>query len=670
MSLDYNQSLTEAQKKIKSAKTYRAVSDDIKQLKQNTANNLEQAKQDVTSTLNSAKDAKKRFQKQVKSQFENLLDIAQSGIDDIKSGVDGAKESIGQKTRVKSSSVGYLKKKMVQAIKKIEPEVGKILFQEILHAVGCSHDQNYAAKPIYVRIQSIDLYEKLKLPPDDPAGKTLFEKRPISVGNYPFSMNRELYERVQHLNQLFTTAHGNTYYKGKSGQDLFDIRYVKQNNLLETGDFFEITLSPRYSLNDLSKPTNKIGDFLKDYYGTIQLVDFTNIFSNLLDALTGMVSISVDIGSEKLDDQSKFSLLIQRVLGLCFDSKSEIDVSGVAKVAELDGFDDSFFEFTDVDLRNVDQRITNIKNGVTEFEDCGNVKVPVNTPQLLSAVDQLNYIEDESELDEAASNLTDVITDNPAWELLFPNSVNIKATINVNFIKELPRAFITTLLSPKILLPIFIVLESIQQLATSTVNTICKTTINSLQDFFKCFKSFVKNLVSKIGALFVKELFELIKKDLVNLIQSIIKDIGKEQIAKKYVIILKLVQLLLVVSQIVKDWRKCKSVIDELLQLLKIATSGLGSKVPLPLLAASELLGGFSATKAMINTIEELQDIGIPTGPMPDGSPNLHLASVLSQIKGHDKENSENGKVQIFAKPLAISPAGFTIPAAIYGKSF
>ena len=63
MSLDYNESVKEAQKKIKSAKTYRAVSDDIKSLKQNTADNLEQNKQDVLTTLNNAKDAKKKVSK-------------------------------------------------------------------------------------------------------------------------------------------------------------------------------------------------------------------------------------------------------------------------------------------------------------------------------------------------------------------------------------------------------------------------------------------------------------------------------------------------------------------------------------------------------------------------------------------------------------------------------
>ena len=41
------------------------------------------------------------------------------------------------------------------------------------------------------------------------------------------------------------------------------------------------------------------------------------------------------IGFGELDNQSRTSLLIQRILGLCFDNRREIDVSGVAKIAEL-----------------------------------------------------------------------------------------------------------------------------------------------------------------------------------------------------------------------------------------------------------------------------------------------------------------------------------------------
>ena len=46
-------------------------------------------------------------------------------------------------------------------------------------------------------------------------------------------------------------------------------------------------------------------------------------------------------------------------MGLCFDNRKEIDVSGIAKLAELDDIDESFFEFTDIDLRNIFDVLTN-----------------------------------------------------------------------------------------------------------------------------------------------------------------------------------------------------------------------------------------------------------------------------------------------------------------------
>jgi hypothetical protein len=68
--------------------------------------------------------------------------------------------------------------------------------------------------------------------------------------------------------------------------------------------------------------------------------------------------------------------------------------------------------------------------------------------------------------------------------------------------------------------------------------------------------------------------------------------------------------------------------------------------------------------------IEEFQKIGLPTGPMPDGSPNLMLQSIFSQIGGIETENT-NRKTQIFIKPLTITPAGITLPSGnMFGMSY
>ena len=130
-----------------------------------------------------------------------------------------------------------------------------------------------------------------------------------------------------------------------------------------------------------------------------------------------MWAISIERGDGKLElgDFQKVLIIIQRILGLCFDEKKEIDVSGTAKLSELDGIDESFFEFTEMDLRFIDQTVSDIKLGVVEFEECDTVKLPVNSGDILDSINNLNFVPDSNQnntIDDAA-NLTDVLTSNP-----------------------------------------------------------------------------------------------------------------------------------------------------------------------------------------------------------------------------------------------------------------
>ena len=95
---------------------------------------------------------------------------------------------------------------------------------------------------------------------------------------------------------------------------------------------------------------------------------------------------------------------------------------------------------------------------------------------------------------------------------------------------------------------------------------------------------------------------------------------------------------------------------------------GGGQDIPLPLLFASQLMSGYSESRAFLGAIEEMQKLGIPTGAMPDGSPNLEVLSKFAQMKAMANEEAENGKVQIAVGPLSITPAGLTVPASAFGK--
>jgi hypothetical protein len=633
-SLDLNSDYKFIQDKVKATQAYTEAKSDYEKAQKKAGETFEKSKTFVNESIDSFKDQKKRFQKKTKNQFEELLDL---------NNITGGKGSNSSK---------YIKNLLLQTLKNIEPKIFEILNQESINAVGCDQQQIYESQVLYIKVSSIDLGSLLKKDPSEEIGKILYEKDPVVIQNFPFSMNRELYQRIE-SGQPYSVDNGQQYL-GASSQPLFDIQYVELDNLGQTGPWFKVTLPNRVN------SVNKVGEFLVDYYKTIKLVDFTNIIAQIMESLCGIISIQANVGLVQAEDASKFMLILQRILGLCFDNVKEIDVSGVAKVSELDGVDESFFEFTEIDLRNIDLRISNIKKGVIQFEECDNVDLPINTTAIINSLNNLNFVPD-SDLENAADQVTESLINNPDWTG-FGIDANIQATVDFNFIKLIVQGLIFALLSPKILLPIMTMLKSIGQNISDV--------IDSLQEFAKKFKKFVINLVSKIGSLFVQELFKLIKRDIQNLINQVIRDLSKEKSNKKIIMILKLIQLLILIAQFITDWRKCKSVIDELLQLLNIATVGWGGEVPLPLLYASQLLDGYSESRAFLGTIEEMQKLGIPTGPMPDGSPNLNVLSKFAQLKAQAKEDAENGKVQVAVGPLSITPAGLTVPASSFGKKF
>jgi hypothetical protein len=633
--LDVNAGFEQVKSKINATKAYGDLKNQYDNAQKKVGDSFEQAGSQVTNGLNQVNDQVKSFQRQIKTQFEQLLDI---------NNLTGGKGS---------NSIRYVKKLLLKTVKNIEPKIRELLLEEAFNAVGCDQEQTYTGgTSIYIKVKSVDLVNMLKKDYNSDLGKLFYEKQPLVIQNSPFSMNKELYERTQSANSY--SFDNGQFYLGRSGQPLFDIQYTQFDNFGQTGPWFKVDLQNRLTIN-------KVGEFMVDYYSTIKILEFPSIMVNIMESLSGCISIKANVGLVQSQDATKFELLIQRILGLCFDNVREIDVSGVAKIAELDGVDNSFFEFTDIDLRNIDQKISNIKKGVIQFEECDFVDLPVNTDAIIDDLTSLFFVPD-NELVDAADQLTQTLINNPQWGGLAIRG-NVDVAVNFNFVKLIVQGIVSALLTPKILLPIFIMLKALGQNFVDLVE--------SYVEFVKKFSRMAINLVSKIGALFVKELFELIKKDLVNLIQQVVLDVAKEKGDKRIIMILKLIQLLLIIAQFITDWRKCKSVVDELLQLLTVATTGwggFGNEIPLPLLLATKLLDGYSESRAFIGAIEEMQKLGIPTGAMPDGSPNLDVLSKFAQMKAMAKEDAENNKLEIVVPPITMTPAGVTAFGTALGK--
>jgi hypothetical protein len=185
--------------------------------------------------------------------------------------------------------------------------------------------------------------------------------------------------------------------------------------------------------------------------------------------------------------------------------------------------------------------------------------------------------------------------------------------------------------------------------SATTINSKTNNIITDSVSFLKKFKKFSLQVISKIGAIFIKTLFELLKKDILRLVGLIIEDISRSTLNKRTKRILRLVGIATqLASEIIKgidDYRKCKSLLDNINNIINII-NGIPrkrSKIPLVLAILSDFLPGESPERATINTIKYLQGLGVPTGTLPDGSPNLMLLYNLATHKGRSDEQAENG---------------------------
>ena len=663
MGLDLKKDYNSAKSKISA---YNTVIDnkknELNQKKTQVKSNVDKKKSDVVNQINELKsgtnDIKNQIKSQVKNQLEELLDIFKTTVN-----------SKTSKYKSLSSVVNFF----LLAVENTKPKIKDILIEEIVKTIGCSEEQSYndivssnnqQGQKIYIKVSQVDLFKRLQLSPDDEKAKFFYEDEDNQPGSNPFSFNRDLYKRLE-TGQLLSQQSGNGFI-GESGQELFDIRYVTQYipsvgpPIPVTGDFFEIDLKSQVNNR------TSVSDFLRDYYGSLDILEFKVVSAEIMNSLTGVFDFSMGITSDEMREQKKFDLILKRIMGICNDPNKKIDVQGTAKLSEDDTIDDSFFEITGQELRNIENEINNTLNGVVEFEDCGNIKLPIPVTPTLQSLDEIVKENKISGKVEKLQQSIDELAETPAWKELVPKlgiDVNLKLNLEGGLAVKLPRLVFKSIITPKVMLGFLIMVKAIRNTASDELENL----FDNVNEFMKSFKNFTVEFMRKVTAIFIKELFDIIKKNIKQLVENILTDIINEAKDKQIKMYAGIIYVLMQLAQAFIDYRNCKSIIDEILKLLNLATSQLNLGLPLFALAGSQFLGGISDTRSFANIIENLQKQGLPTGDLPDGSGNLMNTAIMGMIKGQNSEIAENGKVDVYIPPLSVTPGG-TLPSRGSGK--
>jgi hypothetical protein len=293
---DLSQGFDSAKSTINSYSSYIGISQAAKKLERDAGNSESESTANLTSSLDKISTQQKRYLRNPPNSFDQLLDLI----------------GLASGTGSGPSSLKYLRKTLLETAVKIEPDIQKIISEEALKALGCSQEQTFngfsvsnleqlgglqnlpASQGIYVPVQSLDIGNILKLSPESQIGKIVYEKPAPSVttgefrpygGDKPFPMNKTLNFTLNDTN-TYSQTYGK-YYQGTSGQNLFDMQYSTTNSVGVTQDCYKVALIDK--VNTLGTSTggtsNKVGEFLKDYYSTIKLVDSVDITANLINLI-------------------------------------------------------------------------------------------------------------------------------------------------------------------------------------------------------------------------------------------------------------------------------------------------------------------------------------------------------------------------------------------------
>jgi hypothetical protein len=344
-----------------------------------------------TIDVNKLKKEEAELEKELKTE-QAKTPKPDARIAEIKSQLSELDKQIGKanfsqlKTDSAKNATEALRNTFIQTVNRTKERLQQVLFNETVSALGCSQEQNYETnKPLYIKVSSIDVFGKtLQTDPNTSPGQYIYEVNPFNPKKRPYSFNRELYNRLQNPGKSYKEEY-NVNFLGATNQELFNITYVKDPTPIGKpqlyGDYYKVELSPRVS-------GEKVVDFLNDYLNSIDILNFNELYSNVLNLLTGSISIKLKTGEDDLRSQTEFEKILQRILGLCFDNKQEIDVSGSGKLDPLDQIDDSFFVLSPREMVEVENKVKNVLESVVQYRDCGTLSLPVNADANLGLLDK------------------------------------------------------------------------------------------------------------------------------------------------------------------------------------------------------------------------------------------------------------------------------------------
>jgi hypothetical protein len=519
--------------------------------------------------------------------FGDLIDIADAFL-------SGANKKIQLQSPLESKSrlKQITNESIDETLKSVKSIIGNAADQVLFVGDGiCGTNKTFPSNTVSLKPSDFDFMNILQVDPTSNMGQILYEGK----SNGSVQMNTELFN-------LFNSG-GNYNLATPKGDVLMTTTWDVSNQ--------------KFNVSGLTG--NTVNEFVQGYFSTVQLPNLKDVtkMSTLL-TLKGDNSapIGLDIGMNELNR------LLSKMLKSCNGAK--VNSLSKANFETNDEIEESYFDFEDVEGIDLEEESRRFQK-VIKFKDCNDVVVPSDIStfeDFVYMVNNNNKMSLNQVVDNTLYNVANLSYQNSGQAASLQN---FHINIMNNFILNMPKALIGSVLSPKFLLPIVVIYKAVvlkgQDLLVSAKEL--------LKKLYKLFTKIIKDIFWK----FLTEIWTRIKRDILDFIKQLALKILKDKFKKYALIIAGLIALInAVISNNLED---CNALYNTILTTINTALSAASISLPLPALLASfaNLRPGTSETSMLIDFIENAQKNGVNLNDI-HGEPNKQINQAKSVISG------------------------------------
>ena len=509
------------------------------------------------------------------------------------------------------------------------------------------------------------MFNQLKTAPDVGVGKYYYEAASFDQGLYPpgkspFSMNRFFY----YLMDVAPDTPKDVY--GASGKILFTIEFDSLNNTFIINPHYKSPNIPIYTSASPSTPGGgtkfTVAEFLRDYFDNIKVLELQNILGALMEINAGLGLSVTNDGEKNIADIlgiNKFIGILNKIMASCDGMDLGVTSTGaVDKMSQLLD-DDGFYSFNAEEEQNFYVEAIRKSKGVIKFESCDDIEIPLDPIIFQDAATEIM-----ATLNQGGDGIKDFLlvcqtgVEGSIAKMPDPAFKKLNWNWNLHFMEKLiiqfPEIVMLALMSTKVILPIILVAKIVNN------NTLLAA---SPAEFAKLFKRVFVRICRAILGEVVKIIFKILKQFLTKLLILYVKMLMSRMMGKRMKMILSLINALLPFINQLQNAQNCKEILMIILRMIEAT----GIDVPFPpppkfLQFAAMTRRGTNPLSTFNKLVDKLESLGIHTGDMPDGSPNLWLLGKYAEIEAMDEEKTIHGVVHSTLFPtIATGPPGAVV---------